>query len=685
MSRRLKVSAIIAVVVCCCFFSNWANAAEDANAFGQLLDKIRTYDYGKSRADLTRISDMIRQSSGKPEIKEIEKQLDEFLKSDATYAAKQFVCQELSVIGTEASVAALAPMLTNDKYSDMARYALERIPGEAAGEALREALGAVSGSAKIGIINSIGVRGDKKAVGLLSGVISDFNQMASISAVAALGRIDDPCAVEAIAKAVGKETGKLRTAALDSYLRQAEWLAAKGQKDEAFTMYKQLYAPIESLPIRTAAVRGMILTAGDKTSETIVEILKSGDKPMQTVAIATLKDIATTDVIKAVAEQLPTLATEQQIQLIAMLAECGERAALPAILAAAKSAEKTVRIAALYAIGILGDTSTLEVLEQAAITTSGPEQRAAQESLYRLRGADVDRAILKKLAEAEPKARLELIRSCDRRNITAAAPELMRQAKDADELVRIESIKALRNLAGEGEMAGLVELQLAASGTERGELEKTVVAVGRRIPEDKNPAQKVLAAIPTVKDLDAKCSLLSVLGKIGDPAALPVLREGLNDKDDKIKDAAVRALSDWPTAEPAEDLLKVAKESANAVHKAIALRAYIRLAGLPGSRTAEETIKMYEEAMILAPSATEKRMVLAGLANVGSIEAMRTAAGCLADTELKQEAEAAVVKIAYSTIQKNPQEAKELLRKVLTGTTNESIREQSQKLLNQGK
>ena len=166
---------------------------------------------------------------------------------------------------------------------------------------------------------------------------------------------------------------------------------------------------------------------------------------------------------------------------------------------------------------------------------------------------------------------------------------------------------------------GIIELQLAASGNDRSELEKTVVAVARKIPEDKGQAEKVLAALPAAKDLDARCSLLSVLGKIGDQAALPVLREALGDKEDKVKDAAVRALSDWPTAAPAADLLKVAQTSENQVHKTLALRGYVRLAGLESNRPAEETIKMYKEAMTLATNADEKKMVLSGLASADSL------------------------------------------------------------------
>jgi len=697
MSRLFKVLAIVTIVL---FLGNMSYAA-DTNEFGQLLDKIKTYDYGQSRADLIKTSDMIRDGCGKPEWKAMEKQLDDFLRTGASYAARDFVCRELSVSGTEASVPVLASMLTNEKYSDMARYALERIPGDSVNEALRQELSKAGGNAKVGIINTLGVRGDKKAVAALAGLVGDANQTIAVAAVAALGRIDDPCATDVIAKAEDKATGVLRTKLIDAYLQYADRLTAKGQKEAASAIYKKLYDVNETIPVRVAAVRGMMMTAVDKTGETVVEILKTGDPQMQTAAIGVLKDVvrqsspqvanppnegrARTDVIKAAAGELAKLGVTQQAQLIGAFEDCGDRAALPAVLTAAKSTDEAVRIAALKAIGALGDVSTVEELIGTAVSAKGEEQKAAQNSLYRLKGDDVDEAILKRIPEAEPKSRVELIRSCEQRNVTAAVPVLMKQAKDADSNVRIESIKALRALAGPKDLAGLVELQLAASGAERTELEKTVVAVARRGPEEKGQAQVVLAALPQAKDLDAKCSLLSVLGRIGDPAAMPVLRDALGDKEEKLKDAAVRALSDWPTAMPAGDLLKVVKTSENPVHKTLALRGYVRLIGLDSDRPAEETIRMYKEAMSLAPGPAEKKMVLSGLGNLKSVESLQMAGEYLGDAELKDEAESAVVKISDSTMKKYPRETKELLQKVSTSSTNESLREQAQKLLKQGK
>ena len=71
-------------------------------------------------------------------------------------------------------------------------------------------------------------------------------------------------------------------------------------------------------------------------------------------------------------------------------------------------------------MGTLGDVSCVDMLVAAATASGGEEQKAAQESLYRLQGADVDEAILKKLPEADAKSKVELVRSCEQRNIKAS-------------------------------------------------------------------------------------------------------------------------------------------------------------------------------------------------------------------------------------------------------------------------
>jgi len=222
-----------------------------------LMDKVKTYDWGQSREPLTKVSDLVRKAYGSPaELKRIEKSLLGVLTSDSTRAGKQFVCRKLSIIGTEESVPTLGAMLTDAKTSDMARYALERIPGAAVDEALRNALRKTTGKTRVGIINTLGQRRDNRAVRALRRLIGDSDPMTAGAAVAALGNIANSQATRALAQAKGRATGKLRLLVCDAYLKCADELAAQGNKEDALAIYNELMK--EPKPINIAALRGRI-------------------------------------------------------------------------------------------------------------------------------------------------------------------------------------------------------------------------------------------------------------------------------------------------------------------------------------------------------------------------------------------------------------------------------------------
>jgi len=432
----------------------------------------------------------------------------------------------------------------------------------------------------------------------------------------------------------------------------------------------------------------------DDAVATILDELKRGDPETQAVVIAAVRDMPGEEITKALVKELPNLAPAAQVQLLSALGDRGDRAALPAVIAAAKAANQTVRIAALRALGQLGDANSVMLLAQIAAATSGDEQKAARESLYRLRGPDtqkvitvgmqsIDGAILAGIPQADPKTKVELITGVGERNIKAGVKILLETAKDPDRSVRLESLRVLKTIADKENLPALVEILLSLqSNSDRSDAEKTIAAVAHKIPDKNRQAGAVLTVLPSVKDVRNRCSLLSALGKIADNTALPVLRTALSSQDAKEQDAAIRALSEWPTAEPISDLLKVAESSDNKVHRILALRGFVRLLGIESGRPAEETIEMYKKAMALAPDVSEKKRVLSGLAGTKSFAAMQMAASYLQDEALLQEAEFAVVKIAEAIHGSYPQECKDLLKKILQTSKNDSLREQAQEVIN---
>jgi HEAT repeat protein len=119
------------------------------NETDPLLAKIATYEFDQSRIPLAQFTMFVQDSLTNPALlKQIEARLDQFLQSDATAAGKDFAFRELSLIGTDASLPVLTPLLTDPAKAEMARYALSKIPGPAADEALK-ALKNVAGPAQV--------------------------------------------------------------------------------------------------------------------------------------------------------------------------------------------------------------------------------------------------------------------------------------------------------------------------------------------------------------------------------------------------------------------------------------------------------------------------------------------------------------------------------------------------------
>lgn len=414
----------------------------------------------------------------------------------------------------------------------------------------------------------------------------------------------------------------------------------------------------------------------------VLDILKSGDQDMQAVAISMVKDMPGAEVTKALAAELPGLSPTSQVQLLSALGDRGDVVARPAVVAAVKSEDQSVRIAALRALGQLGDGTTVGLLAQAAAGARGAEQKAARDSLYRLRGPKVDQTILDAIPTAQAGAKAELISGVGERNIKAGVAPLLKTATDSDRKVRTESFRVLKVIAGPEHLPALVQLLIGAqSSSDRSECQKTVAAVAHKTKDANKQAQAVLTALPNVKQIQSRCSLLGVLGKIGNDRALPVLAAAIKEKNPDIQTAAIRSLAEWPTPEPLLDLLNIAESSESKLHRILALRGFVRLLGLENKRPAEKTIEMYKKAMSLAPNVGEKRRALSGVAGAKSLAALEMATAYLDDETLSREAEYAVVKIAEGIHAESPDVAKDTLKKIIARTKNDTLREQAQEVL----
>jgi len=116
------------------------------------------------------------------------------------------------------------------------------------------------------------------------------------------------------------------------------------------------------LPIREAALRGLVLSNPQKGIPLATEALGSGELGLQRTALQLIRELPGNAGTTVITEQLNKTAPALQMFLLDALAERGDTSALPAVEKAAQSDNELVRVAALRAIGVLGSKAQAKSL-----------------------------------------------------------------------------------------------------------------------------------------------------------------------------------------------------------------------------------------------------------------------------------------------------------------------------------
>jgi HEAT repeat protein len=224
----------------------------------EALQSLKTYDWGVARETLGSIDAAVRTTHGDAAARaKLEKALVDALAGGVSRSAQDFICRRLRVIGTKTAVNALAALLGNPETSHIARYALERLEDDAAGDALRAALPKADAKTRPGLIGSLGVRRDKAATAAIAACLGDADPLTVQAACRALALIGTPEAAQALGAFVKKAPEALKVPAADAGLICAERLTADGDKAGAQSLYGILAGDNMPKTIQRVATRSL--------------------------------------------------------------------------------------------------------------------------------------------------------------------------------------------------------------------------------------------------------------------------------------------------------------------------------------------------------------------------------------------------------------------------------------------
>lgn len=561
------------------------------------------------------------------------------LKSDAEIKEKYDACRLLSIVATKKAVPTLASLLDDEKMSHMARYALEPIDDPSVDDALRDALGKAKGRPLIGVIGSLGVRRDAKAVAPLKEMLMrhDSGPDVTSAAVRALGSIGTPAAAQTLRTALAHAPEEGQLAVCEGLMRCAEALAVEGHRDIAIEIYDELRDTKGPHQVRGGAMRGAILTRRPKDGTSLIkQILTSDDYIMFSAACQAALEMPDEAVTDALTSQLDKLPEDNKILVIQTLGKRGDAKALPTLAGLARNAAKPVRIAAIRAMPQIPKATGL-----ALVGLFDDDDReiseTARENFAAIHNPAVDDVVSKMFAGNDTAKRLTALDLMGRRRMADKLPDIRRAMRDKDDQVRPAAIRKVGELGGPGELSAL--LDILTTLTDSRDLEAARQSIGSVCAKAENPESFAgrLADLAQKAGPQQKIVLLRVLSGIGGATALKTVRAAVDDSDSAVHAAAIRALGTWNTADAAPQLLELAKNSSEQSDRTLCLRGYLGMASRPNI-PAEQRLEMCRLATPTVRSDDEKKLLLAALGRIDSVDAIAMILPYLDSASTKAEA-----------------------------------------------
>ena len=467
----------------------------------------------------------------------------------------------LRVIASDTAVPALQAMLADAAVSDLALYVLQQIPGAAAGRALVQAAGTTSGATRMAVIAALGDRQETSAVPVLMPLLKQPEYREA--AATALGRIGSDEAVAALEAALAGAPADFKAHVAAAILAGRGQPARGDQPEWRPSALRDARRGHDAAGPHTQGSRHREDHARGKVAGPLLLDMLGGSDPIQReAAVARIREVFEPDAIGPVCALLPRLPEASSGPGAGRARGLSRGRVLPTILQAAGSNAVDVRIAAMKALESTGGASVVPLLVDTAARTRGDEQAAARSALGMLKGRAVDEALLDMLAKnpAEAVARELLLAVADRQYF-AAKPAVAAALTSPSQTIRVQALKTLRVIGTPSDIPAVLDALLKAGDeVERAEAEQTAAALAQKMsnPDGRAGEVRTRLGIETRSGSAGASDRRSAAHWRSQHAAAAAHRA--RERRPLVVDAAVGAITAWPTSAARDDILRLAHD-----------------------------------------------------------------------------------------------------------------------------
>jgi hypothetical protein len=558
---------------------------------------------------------------------------------------RQNVCEQLgrilpSLSAGDPALAVLAPMLRDPGDVNMARLALEPVPGDAVDAAFLDALGRTSGSTRLALIQSLGTRRQTGAVPALAALLKDADATHAATAAHSLGQIGTADALAALLAAPNSAAPAVAEARLS-----VAWQlpTAEGNAVLRAVLADARIAPAQ----RAAALRGLIDREPSTAASRIVEQLSRDNQVFKDVVLEAVASHPAPDLSAALAAKLSTWDARTQQAVVTALGLRRDPAALSAVAAALAHDDAGVRMAAMTALTRLpGSPALADRLARAAATAGGNEAATALASLARLDGPGVSAAIVARASEGEPAVRSVYLEAIGLRNQKEALPLLFATRNDTDVNVRTAALGALTELAPADAQGALLEWTItAADGREATRALRAFTTVSLRNPDLATRDRALVEAIDRA-DATVKQRLVSLLPRLPSPLTRASATRLALGADERVASATLAQLQRWPDATVLPVYVEIATRTDRDALRKTAIESALRLLDQSRGLPAAEQSAVIAVLFGTTQDTTLRRNLVAALGRGSSPFARAFVSGLEGDPELAAEARHALASIS---------------------------------------
>ena len=604
---------------------------------------------------------------------------------DAAVAA--FFISQVRLVGKQESIRPLEKYLVNETLAGPAAGALLSIGGSQSTQAILKALDKAPKSARLTLVQSLGEARCREAVGKILPLADAAEEPLRQAALFALANIGDPAAGPVLSKTRVAASYRERAGAPSLYLLYARRLVESGRTTEgleaARAVLENYRQPGESQHA-SAALALVVSTVGAQALPDLLAAAGSPDRSFRGSALTLAEKIPGSEATLRWVEKAGTAPPDVRADIVAMLGQRGDAAALPFVRESLRSSDEVVRLAAIPAATRLGGPAVLPEILPLLGTANASESAVLKAALLGYPAPLVVPEAARLLDSTPPPAKAALIEVLGEKGARGEIDRVFRLTEDADPAIRDASLRALANLAGDADLPRLVSMLEKATETDTiVRLREAIAAAVLRNPDPERSAESLLALLKSTTSR-GKIEILKVLPRIGGTGPLRAVVEETASPDPEVQSAAVGALSRWPEYAAAEELLRLASTTTSREQFRTAVQGYARLVGRSSAPLAKKLAAL-EQALALPGDDADKKAVLTAIAGVREPESLRLLARCLDRPGLRDAAAAALLALASRQSPEEPwlsgHEAYSVLRSVEASLSDPAARQRADRII----